>query len=108
MNRVRQEFFDRELAIRRKLGPEHVDVASTYQNLGNVHFCLGELSQAKEFYDLALGIVLKELGPGHVDVAGIYQRLEIVHRYLGELSQAKEYHDRALNILSKKPGLELG
>ena len=39
---------DRALAIRlKKLGPEHVDVASSYSHLGSVHKKLGDLSQAK-------------------------------------------------------------
>ncbi|XP_022778206.1 uncharacterized protein LOC111319731 isoform X1 [Stylophora pistillata] len=90
-----KEYYELSFRIQVKtLGPEHVDVASTYENLGNVHCNLGELNQAKEFYDRALGIRLKKL-------ASTYGNLGTVHCNLGELSQAKEYHDRALTIRLK-------
>ncbi|KAJ7372195.1 TatD DNase [Desmophyllum pertusum] len=41
--------FDRALAIsQKKLGPEHVDIATTYNNLGNVHRDLDYQQHAKE------------------------------------------------------------
>ena len=56
----------------KKLGAGHGDVASTYNCLGIVHRHLGELEQAKEYYDRALAIRLKKLDPDHVDVAIVY------------------------------------
>ena len=43
-----KDYHDRALAIRLKtLGPEHLDVASSYSHLGSVHEKLCDLSQAK-------------------------------------------------------------
>ena len=81
-----------------------LDVAAIYRQVGKVHKKLGDLSQAKDYYDRALAIRLKKLGPDHVDVATSYNSLGIVHDELGDLSQAKDYHDRALAILLKKLG----
>ena len=57
-----KEYHDRALAIRlKKLGPEHVDVANSYINLGSVHKKLGDLSQVKDYHDRALAVRLKKL-----------------------------------------------
>ncbi|KAJ7383720.1 hypothetical protein OS493_026250 [Desmophyllum pertusum] len=94
------------LILLEKLGPERVDVASTYNNLGIVHMDLGDLEQAKECHDRALAIRLEKLGPEHVDVASTYNSLGLVHKDLGDLEQAKEYYDRARVILLEKLGPE--
>ncbi|KAJ7390193.1 hypothetical protein OS493_026703 [Desmophyllum pertusum] len=103
-----KEYHDRALDILlEKLGPEHVDVARTYNNLGSVHSKLGEPQREKECHDRALAILLKKLGPEHVDVATAYSNLGTVHRNLGELQQAKEYYDRALDIRLKSLDLSI-
>ena len=51
------------------LGPDHVDVADSFNSLGIVHKELGDLSQAKDYHDRALAIRLKKLGPDHFDIA---------------------------------------
>ena len=52
----------------KKLGPEHVNVASSYGNLGSVYEELGKFEEAKQFHHRALDIKLKKLGPEHVNV----------------------------------------
>jgi len=48
-------YFDRALDIElKKLGPKHIDVATTYNNLGVVQREMGNLQQAKEYYGRAL------------------------------------------------------
>ena len=54
------------------LGPEHADVAKSYNNLGLVHRQLGDLKQAKYCHERALDVYLKKLGHEHVDVAASY------------------------------------
>ena len=83
-----KELHDRALAIRvKKLGPDSVNVAHSYNNLGTMHRAL---QQSKECYDLALTIRLKKLGPEHVDVANSYINLGALHNALGDLQQGKE------------------
>ena len=50
-----------------KVGPENVDVASPYNNLGSLHNVLGKTDEAKDCYKRALEIRLKKPGPEHVD-----------------------------------------
>ena len=51
------------------VGPNHVDVALSYNNIGLVYSKKGDLYQALDYYQRALEIKEKQLGPNHVDVA---------------------------------------
>ena len=53
-------------------GPDHVYVATSYDNLGAVYRNLGDFQQAEDSHARALNIRLKQLGPEHVDVATFY------------------------------------
>ena len=58
-----------------QLGSDHVNVATFYNNLGNVHSHLGDLQQAKR--ERALDIRIKQLGSDHVCVLTSYDYLRI-------------------------------
>ena len=60
-------------------------LAATFNYLGAVHRVLGDLQQAKEYYDRALAICTKKLGPKNVDVVSTFNNLS-------DLAQAKEYN----------------
>lgn len=62
---------------------------------------MGDLEQAKEYYERALTVSLEKLGPVHVDVATCYNNLGSVHQELGNLEQVKEHQERALTIYLK-------
>ena len=81
-----------------------LDSETIYIDLGIVHGSLGDKEQAKNYYSLALDILLKKLGPDHVDVSTTYNNLGNVHRALGDIEQAKDYYSRALNIYLKNLG----
>ena len=68
-----KEYQQRAPAIRlEKLGPEHVDVATSYNNLASIYKDVGDLGQAKEYQQRSLAIRLDKLGPEHVGVAASY------------------------------------
>ena len=46
----------------KKRGPENVQVATSYNNLGVVHEKLGDFEKAKEYHQLPLSIKQKKLG----------------------------------------------
>ena len=59
-----KEYQERALKIRlEKLGPKHVKVATSYNNLADIYKHLGDLEQAKEYQQRALTITLDKLGP---------------------------------------------
>ena len=66
----------------KKLGREHVDVASAYNSLGNLQSTLGDLQQAKESYERALDNQIKKLGPEHVDFGSTDNNLDNVQSTL--------------------------
>ena len=71
-----KEYQQRSLAITLdKLGPEHVDVATSYNNLASIYKHLGDLEQAKEYQQRSLAIRLDKVGPEHVGVATSYNIL---------------------------------
>ena len=41
------------------LGPNHIDVATPYNNLGLVYEAMGELEQAKDYHERAIEIYMK-------------------------------------------------
>ena len=73
----------------KQLGPEHVEVAASYNNLGTVYSDLGDFQQAKDCHVRALDIRLKHLGPMHVEVANSYNNLGNVCRDLCDFHQAQ-------------------
>ncbi|CAH3113566.1 unnamed protein product, partial [Porites lobata] len=104
---VAKTYFAHSLAIKReKLGPDHVEVASSYNDLASTYQHLGDLDQAKEYQQRALAITLDKLGPEHVDVARSLNNLASIYQDLGDLEQAKEYQQRALAITLDKRGPE--
>ena len=50
-------------------------LVTIYHNLGGVHQDLGDLQQAKQYYEKALKIRTEKLGSNHVDVARSYNNL---------------------------------
>ena len=63
--------------------PNAIQIADTCNNLGIVHTHLGDLQQAKQYFERALDICIKQLGPIHIHVATSYNSLGVLHIYLG-------------------------
>ena len=75
-----KDYHQRALEIEIKaLGPTHVDVGASYDNLGLVYEKTGELEQAKDYHHRALEIQIKALDPTHVDVGRSYNNLGNIH-----------------------------
>ena len=86
------------------LGPNHIDVAKSYNNLGLVYQNTGELEQAEDYLQQAMNIKINVLGPNNIMVATFYNNLGLVYEDTGELEQAKDYHQRAMDIQMKVLG----
>jgi tetratricopeptide (TPR) repeat protein len=88
-----KDYYQRALEIKEKqLGPNHVDVALTYNNIGLVYREKGDLDQAKDYFQRALEIKEKQLGPNHVKVAHAYNNIGLVYCDKGDLDQANDYY----------------
>ena len=80
------------------MGPEHPDVASSYNNVSNVLRKQGDLKQAKEYHEPSLAIRKQTLGPQRPDVATSFNNLASVLGDQGDLKKAMEYREGALAI----------
>ena len=67
---------------------------------------MGNLEQAKDYYDRALAIRTRKFGPEYIDVATTSNNLGIVYLMSDSLEQAKDYFDLALAINLNKLGPE--
>ena len=93
------DYYHRALEIKEKqIGPNHVDVALSYNNISLVYYDKADLAQAKDYYQRALEIREKQLGPNHVDVPVSYNNIGLVYSKKGDLDQAMDYYQRALEI----------
>ena len=50
------------------LGPNDINVAASYKNLGSVCEALGELEQAKNYHESAMKIWINVLGRNHINL----------------------------------------
>ena len=71
------------------MGPQHPDVATSYNMLATVLRDQGDLKQAKEYHERALAIMQQTLGPLHLSVATSYDNVAAVLHKQGDLKQAK-------------------
>ncbi len=91
------EYYSRALAIKQRLAPNSLNVASTLDNLGLVVRDRGDLAAAQDYHHRALAIN-ERLAPESLDVATSLDNLGIVARERNDLMTAQDYHSRALAI----------
>ncbi|XP_046863552.1 kinesin light chain 1-like [Xenia sp. Carnegie-2017] len=100
-----KDFYERAMKIETKaFGPDHVNIATTYSNLGTVYSKMGEYEKAKDFYERAIEIETKAFGPDHVNIAIRYNNLGSVYSKMGEYEKAKDFYERAIEIETKAFG----
>ena len=101
-----KEYHEKSLSITKEIyGEQHGDIATSYNNLGNVLCELHQHNQAKNYYWKSLSIrknIYRE--QLHSDVAASYNNLGLVYRDLSQYDQAKEYHEKSLAIRIKIHG----
>jgi len=95
----------RSLAIKEKtLGPEHLDVALTLNNLAGLYQTLGDYAKAEATYKRSLAIREKVLGPEHLYVAPTLNNLAGLYYDLGDYAKAEAMYKRSLDIYKKALG----
>jgi tetratricopeptide (TPR) repeat protein len=102
-----EQLFQRALEIRGKvLGPEHLEVAISLNNLASLYFRQGKYLETEPLYQRALGILEKALGVEDPIVATCLNNL--VSLYLGQCrwTEAEPLCQRALGIKEKALGFE--
>jgi CHAT domain-containing protein/Tfp pilus assembly protein PilF len=91
------DYQNQALAVREKLAPDSLPVASSLTDLGNIADDRGELQASKNYHLRALAI-RERFNPDSLDVARSLNNLGIVVMELGEFQAAAEYYNRGLSI----------
>ena len=86
------------------LGPGHLQVAASLNNLGELYRAQGKYTEAEPLYKRALAIAEKALGPGHPQVAASLNNLAGLYRLQGKYAEVEPLLNRALAIAEKALG----
>jgi CHAT domain-containing protein/Tfp pilus assembly protein PilF len=92
--------------LEKALGPEHIDVANSLNNLALLYLSMGNYAKAEPLYQRALAIREKVLGPEHTEVAASLNNLAGLYRSSGNFANAEPLYQRALAIREKVLGPE--
>jgi tetratricopeptide (TPR) repeat protein len=95
-----------ERDLEAELGPEHLDVATSLNNLAALLDDQGRYAEAEPLYRRALTIREKALGPEHPDVAESLDDLALLLKEQGRYAEAEPLFRRALAIDEKALGPE--
>jgi tetratricopeptide (TPR) repeat protein len=100
-----QTLHERALTIaERALGPDHLEVARSLNDLAVVHWYQGRYAEAKQFNERALAIREIALGDDHPEVAKSANTLAIVYVSLGRFQEAQALFERAAAIRERELG----
>jgi tetratricopeptide (TPR) repeat protein len=87
-----------------RLGEEHPDVATSYNNLAGLYYFQGRYSEAEPLYQKALALWQKLLGEEHPHVATSYNNLAALYDSQGRYSEAELLYQKALELRKKLLG----
>ena len=87
--------------MKKILGEEHPDTATSYNNIGNTYYNIGDYNKALEYYELSLKIRKKILGEEHPDTAVSYNNIGNSYYNIGDYKKALEYLELSLKIRKK-------
>ncbi len=80
------------------LGENHLDTASSCNNLAGVYTRWKKYEDAEKQYNRSLQIRKKLLGENHQDIARIYNNLGFLFECKKDYEKAREFHEKALQI----------
>lgn len=100
-------YFVRALAIREEaLGPDHVDVGTSLNDLAAVLQKQGHFLESNDLSLRALRIRENALGREHEDVASTLNNLAVLAKVLGRYEEVRPLYERALAIREKVNGVD--
>lgn len=80
------------------LGPEHLDVALSLENLAGPYLYQGLYAQAEPLFERVLAIRSRILGEQNSDVAVSLNNLGLLYQYQGDFARAADLYRQALDI----------
>jgi tetratricopeptide (TPR) repeat protein len=91
-------------ATRARLGPEHLAVAASLNNLASLYYSQGRYEEAEPLYQQALEMRRKLLGEEHPDVAASLNNLASLYDSQGRYEKAEPLYRQSLEMLRKLLG----
>jgi tetratricopeptide (TPR) repeat protein len=112
MSLYRQGSYDRAVVVAKRalqvaeqeMGPNHLSVAKSLNNLAELYRTQGQYAQAEPLYKRSLAIKETSLGPDHPDVAKSLNNLAFLYYTQGQYAQAEPLYKRSLAIREKALG----
>lgn len=77
------------------LGHDHVNIATTYKNLGPVHTDVKKYGKAEAHFSASIRNLHKTLGTEHFYILCTYNSLGIVYQKKKDFKRVKYLHERA-------------
>ena len=97
--------YETALEIKRDiLGPQHLSVGKTLNNIGSVHYMQRNYHAAAESYEHARDILQLNLGENHLDICTVTSNLGDVHFCLRQWKRAVDEYRAALQLRWKLLG----
>jgi tetratricopeptide (TPR) repeat protein len=85
----------------KSLAPNHLELATTYNNIGSSHDWMEDYETALSFYEMILEIQQQFLPLNHTDLATTYNCIGHVYNSMKNYKSAISYFDKALEIQQK-------
>jgi tetratricopeptide (TPR) repeat protein len=110
MSLYRQGSYDRAVVVAKRalqvaeqeMGPNHLSVAKSLNNLAELYRTQGQYAQAEPLYKRSLAIREKALGPNHPEVAQSLENMAVLYRKSGAEKEAEAIEKRAAAIRAIK------
>ena len=100
-------YYQRALTIKEKaFGADHINTASTINNLGLTYDSQGKYDEAIAQYERALRIYEKAFGADHINTADTINNLGSTYHSQGKYDEAIAQYERALRIKEKAFGAD--
>ena len=90
----------------RTVGPEHLLVALSCQNLSYLCQKMRDFEKSKSFRKRQLAILEKQLGSQHPAIAQGFAEMAALDTEMGDYAEAERLYQRALEMFEKTSGLE--
>ncbi|MEY3401369.1 MAG: hypothetical protein RLZZ86_984 [Cyanobacteriota bacterium] len=98
---------ERVLAMRKRLlNPEHIDVATSLNNLAELYTSQGRYAEAEPLYHQALEMIKRLFGQEHPRVATSLNNLALLYAKQGRYMEAEPLYRQALNMRKRLLGTE--
>jgi serine/threonine protein kinase len=99
-----QEYYERELAIRKQISEEEVTIALAESNLSTVLQKLGALDEAKALQIKSLNVLQEVLGEDHTHSIHALNNLAVIYLRQFQYAQAEQAANQVLELYLEKLG----